>query len=191
MPLDKRLKDRIYAGARIAPGEARGLFSWDLHELGAAADFRRDLAVPGDAVGFVLDRIINYTNICEAKCLFCAYHARAGVVEPYELSLDDILRKIDGLVEIGGTQVMLQGGIHPDYTLDRYVAMVRAVKQRFPGIYLHSFSPAEVYHLSLRSGAGLDEILFKRVPETTTYFWITTMPIKNPVKGKRANFDVN
>lgn len=154
-----KLSDTIYAGGRLGPAEARALFSWDLLELGAAADFRRELAVPGETVGFILDRIINYTNICEAKCLFCAYHARAGVVEPYELSLDEIIRKVGELEEIGGTQVMLQGGIHPEYTLDRYIAMISAIKKRFPGIYLHSFSPAEIHHLAVRSRRSLDDIL--------------------------------
>ncbi len=153
------LKEKVLSGERIGREEAVSLFSWDLLELGLAADARRRLAHPSDTVGFILDRIINYTNVCEAKCRFCAYHARAGVIEPYELTNDEILGKIGELVAIGGTQVMLQGGLHPDYTLDRYIAMIRAVKERYPAIYLHSFSPAEVVHLAKRHGVTVDIIV--------------------------------
>ena len=64
-----------------------------------------------------MDRIVNFTNICEAACAFCAFHARANLIQPYELTLDDILQKVEELIAAGGTQVMLQGGLHPDYTL--------------------------------------------------------------------------
>lgn len=109
------LREKIYAGLRISPEEGLELFSWDLIELGMAADFRRQLAVPGDRVGFILDRIINFTNLCEASCAFCAFHAHAGRVEPYELTTDEVLAKVGELVAAGGTQVMLQGGLHPRY----------------------------------------------------------------------------
>ena len=153
------LKEKIYAGQRIGPGEALELFRWPLIELGMAADFRRRLVAPGDKVGFIIDRIVNFTNICEATCAFCAFHARAGRIEPYELAIDEILAKVEELVAIGGTQVMLQGGLHPRHTLDTYLAMVRAVKGRFPEITLHSFSPAELVYIARRSGVALDEAI--------------------------------
>jgi cyclic dehypoxanthinyl futalosine synthase len=77
----------------------------------------------------------------------------------YEMSMDDILKKVGELFDAGGTQVMLQGGLHPDYTLGTFTAMLRAVKERFPGIYLHSFSPAEVVHLSNKTGMGFDAVI--------------------------------
>jgi len=150
------LKERIYAGRRIGAAEAPELFRWPLIELGMAADFRRRLVAPGDRVGFIIDRIVNFTNVCEASCAFCAFHARAGRIEPYELALAEILAKVGELAAAGGTQVMLQGGLHPRHTLDTYAAMVRAVKERFPGIVLHSFSPAELLYVARRSGATLD-----------------------------------
>lgn len=153
------LKERIYAGRRIGPGEALELFRWPLIELGMAADFRRRLIAPGDRVGFIIDRIVNFTNVCEASCAFCAFHARAGRIEPYELTLDEILAKVGELAAAGGTQVMLQGGLHPRHTLDTYVSMIRAVKKRFPGIVLHSFSPAELMYIARRSGVTLDEAI--------------------------------
>ncbi|MCX5814732.1 MAG: CofH family radical SAM protein [Proteobacteria bacterium] len=154
-----RLKERIYAGERIDSAEATGLFSWDILDLGMAADFRTNLVSPGNKVSFIVDRIVNFTNVCEASCAFCAFHACAGRIEPYELTIDEILSKVEELVRIGGTQVMLQGGLHPRYTIDTYIDMIKAIKGRFPAIYLHSFSPAELVHIARKSGITLDETL--------------------------------
>lgn len=153
------LKEKIYGRKRISSEETAGLFSWNIIDLGMAADFRTRLASPGDKVGFIIDRIINFTNICAASCAFCAFHARAGQIDPYELSLDDILQKVEELTAMGGTQVMLQGGLHPDYTLDFYTNMVEAVKKRFPDVYLHSFSPAELVHIARRNNINLNEVV--------------------------------
>lgn len=153
------LKTKIYDGERIDAQEAAALFAWDIIELGRAADHRRRLVWPGNRVGFILDRIINFTNVCEARCTFCAFHARAGLIQPYELSTEEILCKVEELVEMGGTQVMLQGGLHPRYTLDTYVGMVRSIKERFPAIYLHSFSPAELVHAAERDNVPLDRVI--------------------------------
>lgn len=155
----KDLQGKIYSGNRISSGEAVQLFSWDILELGMAADYRTRLASPSDKVGFIIDRIINFSNVCEASCAFCAFHARAGQIEPYELYLDDILCKVEELTAAGGTQVMLQGGLHPHHTLDFYTDMVAAVKKRFPDIYLHSFSPAELVHMARRGGLSIDNVV--------------------------------
>jgi cyclic dehypoxanthinyl futalosine synthase len=153
------LKEKIYNGTRIEKEEAADLFSWDIIELGMAADFRKDIISIGNKVGFIIDRIINFTNVCEASCDFCAFHAQGGQIEPYELTLGEILAKVEELVAIGGTQVMLQGGLHPGYTLDNYVKMVKTIKERFPEIYLHSFSPAELIHAARRSSLSLDDVV--------------------------------
>jgi len=153
------IKQKIYTGERINREEAVTLFQWDIRELGDAADTRLALIHPEKTVGFILDRIVNFTNVCEAGCRFCAYHARAGKVEAYELSMKEMLAKIDDLVRAGGTQVMLQGGLHPDYTIETYINMVKEVKAVFSQIYLHSFSPAEIYHISQKSALTLDEVL--------------------------------
>lgn len=155
----KELKKKIVDGQRVTPEEARSLFSLDLIKLGRLGDIRRDQIFPHAQVGFIIDRIVNYTNICEAACNFCAFHAQAKRVDPYELSRDDILLKIETLVAAGGTQVMLQGGLHPQYTLDTYVDLIRTVKDRFPDIYLHSFSPAELMHISRKVKLGLYEVV--------------------------------
>ena len=118
---------------------------------------RRKMAFPKETVGFIVDRIINFTNICEAACAFCAFHARANLIEAYELTLEDIFSKIEELLVEGGTQIMLQGGLHPDYTLDTYIDLVTAVKKRFPDIYLHSFSPSEIVHISRKSALPIED----------------------------------
>ncbi|MCP4370589.1 MAG: radical SAM protein, partial [Deltaproteobacteria bacterium] len=149
---------KIYDGERITSKEALELFTWDIIDLGMAGDMRRKLIFPKEEVGFIVDRIINFTNICEAACAFCAFHARANLIQSYELTYDDIFRKIEELIAAGGTQVMLQGGLHPKYGIDRYVDMVKAVKRRYPQIYLHSFSPAEIVHISQKSSLPIDDV---------------------------------
>lgn len=153
------LKQKIDSGARITTEEARELYTWNLLELGAAANERRARAVPANDVGFIVDRIVNFTNLCEASCDFCAFHARANIMDAYVLSIDAILGKVEELIAAGGTQVMLQGGLHPDFTLDTYISLVTAVRERFPAIYLHSFSPAEIIHISRKSGLSVDEVI--------------------------------
>ncbi len=157
--MEKRLKQKIYDGDRITVEEALELYSWDFIDLAKAGDIRRRLVFPGEDVGFIIDRIINFTNICEAACSFCAFHARADHIEPYSLSLNEICKKVEELVGAGGSQVMLQGGLHPDYTFDTYLEMVRTIKKKFPSIFLHSFSPAELIHISRKNNICLDEIV--------------------------------
>ena len=149
----------IISRRRIDADDAVSLYHYDIATLGRLADLRREQIIPGNEVGLVIDRIINYSNRCVAMCNFCAFHARAGKIPPYDLTMDDILQKIDELVAIGGTQVMLQGGLHPEYTLQHYVDMVKTVKKHYPGIYLHSFSPSEVVHIARQSNCSIDEVI--------------------------------
>ncbi|MBW2218775.1 MAG: CofH family radical SAM protein [Deltaproteobacteria bacterium] len=154
-----QLRNKIFGGGRIAPEEALELFSWDIIELGKAADMRRKIAFPKEEVGFIIDRIVNFTNICEAACAFCAFHARANQIYSYELTIEDICRKVEELVQAGGTQVMLQGGLHPDYTLDTYKKMIKEIKTRFPEVYLHSLSPSEIVHISRKSALSINNVV--------------------------------
>ena len=170
MKPEEGLRKKIYAGRRITPAEALRLFSWDLLELGAAADFRRRLVHPGPEVGFILDRIINFTNVCEARCDFCAFHSRAALA-PYELKAGEVARKAAELAARGGTQVMLQGGLHPDYGVEEYEGLLRAVRRRCPSLALHSFSPSELVHAAARSGLTLDAAL-----DRLTAAGLTSMP---------------
>jgi cyclic dehypoxanthinyl futalosine synthase len=153
------LKTKILSGERITDEEALVLYDLDLIELGYLADERRKMIYPFERAGFIIDRIINYTNVCEAMCLFCAYHARAGLIEPYEMSIEDILLKVKELSDNGGSQVMLQGGMNPHYTLEKICAMVSAVKAKFPQIFLHSFSPSEIVFFSKNSGKTISQVI--------------------------------
>ena len=137
------LRKKIFAGKRISPGEAESLFSWDIIELGEAADLRRRLVHPAETVGFILDRIINFTNICEAACDFCAFHAGAAL-KPYELPLSDILSKVEELSR-RGTQVMPAGRASPGHTLGHLYHPAQGDKSAFR--YLPAF------FLSQRAGS--------------------------------------
>lgn len=153
------LKQAILSGRRITPGEALSLFDWDLPALGHAADHRRRLVWPDDTVGFIVDRIINYSNRCEALCRFCAFHARGGQIPGYDMTPEEIIAKVKDLVAAGGTQIMLQGGLHPDWPLQTHLELARNVKRHFPDITLHSFSPAEIIHLAQRESCSTDAIV--------------------------------
>ena len=158
--LDKiALKEKIDSGERITPEEALTLFHWDLPELAKAGNQRRIQAFPREEVGFIIDRIINFTNICEAQCRFCAFHARADRIAPFTLSMEEILERVAALKQAGGSQVMLQGGLNPDYTLNTYLEMVTTIKEKFPDIFLHSFSPAELIHMAQKNGRSLDQVI--------------------------------
>lgn len=158
---NRLVEQKIYDGERISIEEAYQLFSWDFIDIARAGDKRRKIAFPEEEVGFIVDRIINYTNICEAKCNFCAFHARAEQIEPFELSIDDILLKVEGLKKQGGSQVMLQGGLHPDYTMDHYIEMVQTIKKEYPEISLHSFSPAELIHIAKKNSLPVTKVILK------------------------------
>lgn len=153
------LQQAILSGRRITPAEALSLFELNLPELGFLADQRRRVAWPHDTVGFIIDRIINYSNRCEAMCRFCAFHARGGQIPGYDLSPAEIITKVGELAAAGGTQVMLQGGLHPEWPLEAHLHLVREVKHRFPAITLHSFSPAEIVHLAQRHSCGIDDVI--------------------------------
>ena len=159
MVKNSRLLNKIYNNERIDHKEALTLFSWDIIQLGQAADMRRKAISPSQEVGFIVDRIINFTNICDACCSFCAFHARANLIKPYEMSLEEIFKKIKDLVSAGGTQVMLQGGLHPEYGLKNYLDLIIGVKERFPKIWLHSFSPSEVVHIAKKESMSINEII--------------------------------
>ena len=157
--MKNELSEKIYQGQRLTPEEALALFSWDLLDLGRAADFRMRLAHPADTVGFIIDRIINFTNVCQACCAFCAFHARADLIPPFEMTEAEIFEKISALVEAGGTQVMLQGGLHPDYGLRHYTGLLKKIKSRFPAVWLHSFSPAEVVHVANKESMAIGDVV--------------------------------
>lgn len=159
---DKILEKRIQ-GNRLSPEEGLRLYACDLLELGQAARAVTPRLLP-NAVTFVVDRNISYTNVCTIGCDFCAFHCAPGASNAYVLSREEILKKVAELVALGGTQVLIQGGIHPDLELDYYLDMVRTIHKTFPQIHIHSFSAIEMDVLAQKSGMSLPE-LFKMFKE--------------------------
>jgi cyclic dehypoxanthinyl futalosine synthase len=139
-------------------------------ELGGMADSVRARRHPDGIVTYIIDRNVNYTNVCVARCNFCAFYRPVGSDEGYVLGFDDVFRKIDETIAVGGVQLLLQGGHNPDLPLQWYEDLFRAIKQRYPDFRLHALSPPEVIHLSRLSqlpvpavvdrliAAGLDSI---------------------------------
>ena len=149
-PAIERIIERAQAGARLEPPEIVRLFAArdaDYERVVAAADALRR-ATSGDVIRYVVNRNINYTNICSYRCTFCAFskgkthEALRGA--PYDLALDEIVRRATEAWERGATEVCLQGGIHPDYSGETYLAICRAIKAAVPDMHIHAFSPLEV-----------------------------------------------
>ncbi|HVG22411.1 MAG TPA: cyclic dehypoxanthinyl futalosine synthase [Blastocatellia bacterium] len=152
----------------LARVEARGRLSleeWKLvedsaptAELGRLADeLRRALHADG-VVTYVVDRNVNYSNVCVSVCTFCAFYRKPGSPEGYVHSYEEIFRKVEEMLELGGSGVLMQGGLHPDLPLDYYTGLLRALKERYK-IHLHCFSPPELDHLAKITGLGIEGVL--------------------------------
>ncbi len=153
---------RLEAGGRLGEEEAVALLAGrDLLAVGAAAGAARRRRVPGDRVTYVVDRNINYTNICITGCDFCAFHRPPGSPEGYLLSLEEIFTKIEETLALGGTGIMMQGGLHPRLDIDYYCDLLSRIKERFPEITIHSFSPPEIHHVAKVSGLEVPEVLMR------------------------------
>jgi cyclic dehypoxanthinyl futalosine synthase len=162
---------RVLDGGRLDAAEALALYT-DLptHRLGQLADAARAARHPDRIVTYIIDRNVNYTNVCVARCNFCAFYREVGAGDGYVLGFDEIFAKIDETLAVGGVQLLLQGGHNPDLPLAWYEDLFGAVKARYPDFKLHALSPPEVIHLSRLSqlpprtiidrlvSAGLDSI---------------------------------
>ena len=143
--------------------QALDLFrSDDLIGVGMEADALRRKLHPDGVVTYVIDRNINYTNFCTEYCTFCAFYAPvkgAGRAKGYVLDYETIYEKIRETVELGGTGVLMQGGLHPDLKLEWYEGLMRGIKQRFPQVWLHCFSASEILHFAEISGLSLEDTI--------------------------------
>ncbi|MDD2500191.1 MAG: dehypoxanthine futalosine cyclase [Geobacter sp.] len=135
------------------------LLQGDLLELGQWADAIRRERHPQKRVTFVVDRNVNYTNVCESRCSFCAFYRDKGADDAYLLDHLSIFAKIEELVQHGGTQLLMQGGLHPDLDLGYFEGLFREIRQRFPQVQNHSLSPAEICHLADRHGLTIVQVL--------------------------------
>ena len=163
---DEALADKILAGERISEDDARALYHLPLNELGELANQRRNLAKRGafDGQGdfivtYIVDRNINYTNVCNVYCKFCAFYRTQKDEDAYVLSQEQIDQKLDELSAIGGVQVLLQGGHHPDLGIDHYLTMLAHIRQKYPHINIHGFSPPEFQHFAKTFGLPLREVI--------------------------------
>jgi cyclic dehypoxanthinyl futalosine synthase len=152
--------DRVLAGERMTVDECTLLLeSHDIARMGAAADEIRARRHPDNIVTYIIDRNVNYTNVCVARCNFCAFYRPVGSAEGYVLGFEEIFRKIDETIALGGGQLLLQGGHNPDLPLDWYEDLFRAVKARYSAFKLHALSPPEVIHLSRMSRLPVPQVI--------------------------------
>src|SRR2546423_7974574 len=144
-----RVIEKVRAGQRVDAAEAVELYRFaPTAVLGQLADAIRKQKHPDGLVTYIIDRNVNYTNVCVAKCNFCAFYRPVGSPEGYVLGFEELFRKIDETIAVGGVQLLLQGGHNPDLPLAWYEDLFRAVKARYPSFKLHALSPPEVIHLS-------------------------------------------
>ena len=131
----------------------------DLLTIGKLADAVRRRKHPQGIVTFVVDRNVNYSNVCESKCKFCAFYRNEGDRDAYLLSYDEIFAKVQELVDHDGTQLLMQGGLHPSLKIDWFEELFRQLKSRFPQVQIHSLSPAEVTQIARLSELSMPECL--------------------------------
>jgi cyclic dehypoxanthinyl futalosine synthase len=165
------LTGKVLGGERISVDEVLQLYRWPLEELGALANARRDLAKAKsyaergrEIVTYIVDRNINYTNVCNVYCKFCAFYRTEKDEDHYVLSFEEIDQKLDELSSVGGVQILMQGGHHPKLSLEWYLDLLRHIREKYPHINIHGFSPPEFQHFSETFGMPLRELIseFKR-----------------------------
>jgi cyclic dehypoxanthinyl futalosine synthase len=160
------LIDRVIGGERITPDDALELYRLPLEELGALADHRCKLALAdafdgkgNEIVTYIIDRNINYTNVCNVYCKFCAFYRTEKDADSYVITHEEMDEKLDELTEAGGIQVLMQGGHHPSLTIDWYLELLSHMKAKYPHVNIHGFSPPEFNHFSEVFKMPLEEVI--------------------------------
>ena len=152
--------DKVLDGGRMTDDECRSLLeSDDFVRIGLAADEVRRQKNDPDVVTYIIDRNINYTNVCNVVCTFCAFYRRPGKPDTYVHSIDEICRRIDETIELGGTGVLMQGGLHPDFNIEWYEELLSTLHEKYPDFQLHCFSPPEIHNIHLISRLDYETIL--------------------------------
>src|SRR5947208_5185666 len=155
-----RILDKAADGERLTYDDGVALFECrDLAALGRAADAVSRLLHPEPYRTFNIDRNINYTNVCAAVCDFCAFYRKSSDEDAYVLSREELYKKIEETIALGGDQALLQGGNHPTLKLDWYEELLRDLKRRYPRFNLHAFSAAEIWHFHKLNKLPLREVL--------------------------------
>lgn len=158
--LVQQILDKAVNGNRLTPEEGlRLLESSSLASLAKAADAVTRRLHPEKYRTYNIDRNINYTNICQSGCRFCAFYRKPGDGEGYVLDREELHRKIEETIKLGGNQILLQGGMNPDLKIDWYDKLLRDIKQNYPTINVHGFSPPEIEHIAKTSTLSIEETL--------------------------------
>ena len=161
--------DRVLAGDRMSAPECTLLLeSHDFVRIGLAADEIRQRRHPDNIVTYIIDRNVNYTNVCNVVCTFCAFYRRPGAPDTYVRTLEEIYQKIDETIALGGTGVLMQGGLHPDFGIEWYEDLLRTLHAKYPDFQLHCFSPPEIHNIHLISGLDYETIM-ARLKEAGLY----------------------
>ncbi|WP_174269689.1 cyclic dehypoxanthinyl futalosine synthase [Desulforamulus hydrothermalis] len=159
MPKISEILAKAVAGERLSVAEGVALLnSSDLLALGAAADAVRQRMHPENRVTFIIDRNINYTNVCSCRCRFCAFWREPDAPDAYIIARQELYQKIDETIAAGGTELLIQGGLHPELGLDYYLELLKDIKRRY-NIHIHSFSPPEIWHIAKKEGLSLRQVL--------------------------------
>lgn len=154
------LAARIERGEPLTDGEwLAATLEVPAEELLRLADALRWRLHPEPTVSYVIDRNVNYSNVCSAVCSFCAFYRKPGHPEGYLLPNEEIFRRVDETLALGGSGLLMQGGLHPDLPLDYYETLLSELKRRYPGLYLHCFSPPEIVNMRDVSGLPVEEVL--------------------------------
>ena len=152
--------DKALAGERLTSDDATALLqSYDIAKIGAAADEIRQRKHTDNVVTYIIDRNINYTNVCNVVCTFCAFYRRPGKPDTYVHSFEEICKRIDETIELGGTGVLMQGGLHPDFNIEWYEDLLSRLHAKYPKFQLHCFSPPEIHNIHLISGLDYETIM--------------------------------
>jgi len=151
--------EKVKNASRIEISETEELQNMSFYDLGRLANFRLKNFGDDKKVSYIFNRMINYSNVCTAKCDFCAYHSSAGKLAAFALSDSKILELVEEAVNKGATQIMLQGGLHPDFNLEWAAKIAKNIKSKFANINLHIFSPSEVICFARESKMNLFDAL--------------------------------
>ncbi len=164
----EELTSKVWEGERITQEDALALYRLPLEDLGVLADRRRQLAKAdaydgrgNEIVTYNIDRNINYTNVCNVYCKFCAFYRTEKDLDSYVITHEEIDQKIQETLDLGGTQILMQGGHHPSLDIDWYLDLLSHIKEKFPTINIHAFSPSEFIHFQEVFKMPLKEVLEK------------------------------
>src|ERR1700756_608938 len=168
-PQVRRILDSVLDGERLSVEDCTTLLeSYDIARIGAAADEIHKRRHTDNVVTYIIDRNINYTNVWNVVCTFCAFYRRPGAPDTYVRTMDEICDKIDETIALGGTGVLMQGGLHPDFGIEWYEDLLRTLSAQYPGFQLHCFSPPEIHNIHLISGLDYETIM-RRLKDAGLY----------------------